>query len=182
MIQSGEVTVAFRRWKRPTVRAKGTLLTPVGQLKIRSLQEIDPQTIKKSDSLKAGFGSLQDLQKFLSKGEGDVFRIEFELLGPDPRIKLRNTAEISEADFETLRSKLRKMDSGKSGVWTQEVLRRIQDAPGKRAQDLADEMSVEKDWLKTNIRKLKNLGLTISLEVGYKLSPRGATYLDRAAK
>jgi hypothetical protein len=29
------------------------------------------------------------------------------------------------------------------------------------------------------VRKLKNLGLTISLRVGYELSPRGRTYLDR---
>jgi hypothetical protein len=28
-----------------------------------------------------------------------------------------------------------------------------------------------------NVRKLKALGLTISLEVGYRLSPRGQAYL-----
>ena len=32
---------------------------------------------------------------------------------------------------------------------------------------------------KRDVRKLKNLGLTISLEVGYRLSPRGEAYLRR---
>jgi hypothetical protein len=31
---------------------------------------------------------------------------------------------------------------------------------------------------KLDVRKLKNLGLTISLEVGYELSPRGQAFLD----
>ena len=31
---------------------------------------------------------------------------------------------------------------------------------------------------KLDVRKLKNLGLTISLEVGYRLSPRGEAYLS----
>jgi len=32
---------------------------------------------------------------------------------------------------------------------------------------------------KTDVRKLKNLGLTISLPVGYRLSPRGEAYVRR---
>jgi hypothetical protein len=31
---------------------------------------------------------------------------------------------------------------------------------------------------KLDVRKLKNLGLTISLVVGYELSPRGQAFLD----
>jgi hypothetical protein len=33
---------------------------------------------------------------------------------------------------------------------------------------------------KVHVRKLKNLGLTLSLPVGYRLSPRGEEYLARA--
>ncbi len=32
--------------------------------------------------------------------------------------------------------------------------------------------------LKADVRKLKKLGVTLSLEVGYELSPRGHAYLD----
>ena len=48
---------------------------------------------------------------------------------------------------------------------------------GVRAADLAESFGRETQPFKTDVRKLKNLGLTISLEVGYRLSPRGAAYL-----
>ena len=32
--------------------------------------------------------------------------------------------------------------------------------------------------LKRDVRKLKNLGLTLSLRIGYRLSPRGHAYLE----
>ena len=37
----------------------------------------------------------------------------------------------------------------------------------------------ERHPFKTDVRKLKELGLTESLEVGYRLSPRGRTVLSR---
>lgn len=63
------------------------------------------------------------------------------------------------------------------GSWTSEVLEIIDTTPGLKAQEIADQLKVDKDWLKVNIRKLKNLGLTISLEVGYKISTRGKCFL-----
>lgn len=39
-------------------------------------------------------------------------------------------------------------------------------------------MGQEKLHFKTDVRKLKALGLTESLEVGYRLSPRGTALLD----
>ena len=53
----------------------------------------------------------------------------------------------------------------------------IRDKPRVRAADLAKMMGKEKDDLKINIRKLKNLGLTISHDVGYTLSPLGELVL-----
>ena len=38
-------------------------------------------------------------------------------------------------------------------------------------------LNVEKDWLKIHIRKLKNLGFTISHEVGYSISVRGESLI-----
>jgi hypothetical protein len=35
---------------------------------------------------------------------------------------------------------------------------------------------------KLNVRKLKALGLTESLEVGYRLSPRGAAFLQSSGR
>jgi hypothetical protein len=39
-IRDGSVTLAFRRWRRPSVRAGGTVLTAVGQLEIVSVDEV----------------------------------------------------------------------------------------------------------------------------------------------
>ena len=47
----------------------------------------------------------------------------------------------------------------------------------QRAADLAAGFGRETQPFKLDVRKLKNLGLTLSLEVGYRLSPRGEAYL-----
>ena len=55
-------------------------------------------------------------------------------------------------------------------------------APGTPGHDRCVEYIVSRlEALKLDVRKLKNLGLTISLRVGYELSPRGAAYLRAAA-
>ncbi len=59
------------------------------------------------------------------------------------------------------------------------MLRLIGDRPGVRAGDLAAELGRERLAFKADVRKLKALGLTESLEVGYRLSPRGRAYLAR---
>lgn len=39
-IRDGRVTLAFRRWRRPTVKSGGTLLTAVGELPIVSVTQV----------------------------------------------------------------------------------------------------------------------------------------------
>ena len=58
------------------------------------------------------------------------------------------------------------------------ILRR----PHTRAPDLAAEMGRERDPFKIDVRKLKNLGLTRSFDVGYEVSPRGLAYLSRTRR
>jgi hypothetical protein len=65
-----------------------------------------------------------------------------------------------------------------SGPWTLAVLRAIEVAPAVRAADLAGPLGMERLHFKANVRKLKELGLTESLGIGYRLSPRGRAYLD----
>ncbi|WP_315860825.1 hypothetical protein [Amycolatopsis sp. EV170708-02-1] len=104
-----------------------------------------------------------------------MYRIGLRHLGPDPRRALSADAELSEKDAEAIGQRLSKMDRRRP--WTHETLRLIADNPGRRAQELADLLGRAKEPLKADIRKLKNLGLTLSLEVGYRISPRGAAYL-----
>ena len=65
------------------------------------------------------------------------------------------------------------------GPWTRETLELIAARPATRAGDLAAELGRERLPFKADVRKLKALGLTESLEVGYRLSPRGSAYLAR---
>ncbi len=58
------------------------------------------------------------------------------------------------------------------------MLTEIEDRPRVAARVLARRLGCEKDWLKPQVRKLKDLGLTVSLEVGYELSPRGRVALE----
>jgi hypothetical protein len=71
------------------------------------------------------------------------------------------------------------MDSSSSrGPWTGAVLALIADRPGIVSSALAEAMGWEKQDFKLHVRRLKELGLTLSLDVGYRLSPRGESYLN----
>jgi hypothetical protein len=61
------------------------------------------------------------------------------------------------------------------------TLELIRDHPGVRAGDLCGKVKMEMQPFKVNVRKLKALGLTESLEIGYRLSARGRAWLARLA-
>ena len=69
--------------------------------------------------------------------------------------------------------------ASREGAWTSQYLRLIADQPGVRAADLAESLGLAKKPFKQRVRKLKELGLTESLETGYRLSPRGQSFLLR---
>ncbi|MFO0944803.1 MAG: hypothetical protein U1D30_02470 [Planctomycetota bacterium] len=178
-IESGEVTVAYRRWRRPSVKPGGTLLTPIGKLSILSVEEVDAEQLTTSDARKAGSPSLAALIEELSQqSSGTVYCIRFTLAGPDPRIQLRSQHKLSQTEIDDLRTRLERLDSrAPNGPWTLRILRLISDHPQRSAAELAAGGGDEKEWLKLNVRKLKNLGLTESLNPGYRLSPRGEAFL-----
>ena len=87
---------------------------------------------------------------------------------------LRERADLSATERAQLVKRLADMDRGsRRGPWTEAVLDAISERPGTRAPDLAEAMGWETRPFKANVRRLKELGLTESLEVGYRLSPRG---------
>jgi hypothetical protein len=176
-IAAGEITLAFRRWRRPTVKTGGTLRTRAGVLAIESVDEIEPEQVTDADARRAGredrAAALADL-----RGDGRLYRIRFHPAGPDPRIALRQRADLSAAERLELDRRLGRLDAAsRHGPWTLQVLRLIAARPATRAADLAAELRREKLPFKADVRKLKELGLTESLEVGYRLSPRGWSYL-----
>ena len=60
-IVEGRITLAFRRWKRPTVKAGGTLLTSVGQLAIERVDAVALHDLTESDAVAAGFADVGEL-------------------------------------------------------------------------------------------------------------------------
>ena len=178
-IARGEVTLGFRRWQRPTVRTGGTLLTGAGQLEIRTVEQVDPRDITEADAHRAGFESREALLTELDKRDGgEIYRITFGSLNADPRVALREMP-LDQKQLETLRAKLARLDAASpAGAWTRKTLEAIRDHPGLRAGDLCKHVGQDRATFKPNVRKLKTLGLTISLEVGYRLSPRGLELLQ----
>jgi len=177
-IAEGRITTAFRKWKRPTVKAGGRLRTPIGELSIDAVDRIDESDITAADALAAGFVTPDDVVRMGAGREGDLYRVRFRLAGPDTRIALRNNAALTAADVAALQRRLDRYDAASArGPWTRAALDIITRKPAVRAPDLADELGYETQWFKTNVRKLKELGLTESLDVGYRLSPRGEAFV-----
>ena len=177
-IVRGEVDLAFRRWKRPTVKAGGTLKTAVGVLAIDAVERVTLKSITPALARRTGYEDRSQLLDELKKREGTVYRIRLHHAGADPRIALRKKAKLTTAERKELREKLEGYDRrSRLGPWTRAVLEIIRDRPATLSTDLAEELGFERAWFKANVRKLKALGLTESLEIGYRLSPRGLAYL-----
>lgn len=173
----GSITLAFRRWKRPSVKAGTQLKSPVGILQIDALDVTDPALITAEDAERAGYETVQALLVELNNFQGKLYRVEFHYVGKDPRIALRQDDELSDEDFESTRERLLRYES--RIAWTTKTLRMIQAEPGRRAGDLAPRLPMRTRTFKRRVRQLKDLGLTESLGTGYRISPRGTAYLER---
>ena len=66
-IQKGSITVAFRRWRRPSVKSGGTLLTAVGMLHIRDVSLVSLESISDADARRAGYESRETLVEELTE-------------------------------------------------------------------------------------------------------------------
>ncbi|GMU56995.1 MAG: hypothetical protein AMXMBFR33_61410 [Candidatus Xenobia bacterium] len=173
-IRAGTITLVFRRWRRATVKAGGQLTTRLGVLAIGSVKVVDPARISAADARRAGYATREDLLAQLTR-EGDCYRIEVSWAGADPRIALRQDTEL---DLPTLLEKLARLDrASPRGPWTWATLELIAARPAELAADIAASIGRDKPTFKADVRKLKALGLTESLKVGYRLSPRGQALL-----
>ena len=180
-LADGSVELAFRRWRRAGVKAGGTQLTPAGVLAIDSVDLVDVADITEDEARRAGYRDRSELLAELDRHpDGTLYRIAFRHAGADPRVALREAADVPEDELARIRARLARLDrASRHGPWTEAVLRLIAAHPGVRAADLAASFGRETQPFKTDVRKLKQLGLTESLDVGYRLSPRGRTVLAR---
>jgi hypothetical protein len=181
-IANGEVTVTFRRWKRRQAVAGKRQRTAAGIIEVTAVDVITEADITLADARAGGFPSVEALVADL-RGTPDLplYRIRFHAAGgPDPRAELAASAALTDDEVTALDARLARLDAASShGPWTAETLALIAERPALRAGDLADAVARERLPFKADVRKLKNLGLTLSLDVGYRLSPRGEAYLGR---
>ena len=180
-IAEGRISLAFRKWKRPTVKSEGQLRTAIGVLAIDSVDLVSERAITKQDALRAGYASRQELLAELNeRPDGQLYRIVLHYQGKDPRLDLRQQTQLSQKEVDEVRHRLTQMDArSRRGPWTAKTLRLIAKNPGKRAADLAQSLGMETKRFKADVRKLKELGLTQSLKVGYQLSPRGKAICNK---
>lgn len=175
-IRAGEVTLQFRRWRRRTVSPGGTLRTAVGVLRIGAIAPMSEAALTDADARMAGFADAQALRGWLAGGgkDGILERIEIAWSGEDPRTGLRDRDTLSAEALADIAGQLDAIDArSRDGAWTVRAMDLISTRPAVAAAELAAEMGLEKSLFKSRLRRLKDLGLTESLETGYRLSPRG---------
>lgn len=184
-IRAGEVSVAFRRWAAPRVRVGTRMRTAVGLVEVTSLEAVDPDALTEADARAAGAADRAALVAANASVRADrpLWRIGLRYAGEDPRRALREAAQLDARAVRELVQRLERIDArSRRGPWTRTVLELIARRPQTRAAELAAELGLETRPFKADVRKLKELGLTESLEVGYRLSPRGRALLDAIAR
>ena len=178
-IKAGTIDLAFRRWATPRVVVGTRMRTGVGLVEVTSLEQVSPSRLRAEDAKRAGAPSLAALKEALA-GRPDVpaWRIGVAYAGPDPREALRAAVPDAE-EIAAINARLDRLDASSShGAWTRETLDLIDLNPTVRAPDLAARVGRETADFKKDVRKLKELGLTESLAIGYLLSPRGEAVVD----
>ena len=181
---AGSVTLTFRRWDKPHVRAGGRYRChPIGVLEVDDVRLMRVGEIDDRDAKAAGFSDRAALLEFLRSGpKGDdvgdateVYRIALHHGGDGDRVEIALDDQLTQEDISAIASKLARLD-GKE-PWTAKTLRLIAKHPRIAASQLAKKLRRETLPFKVDVRKLKKLGLTQSFEVGYEVSPRGKAFL-----
>lgn len=170
-IAAGEVTLAFRRWRRAPPAAGARLLTAIGVLSLDRVDIVTDDDVTDADARRSGVASRAELLASLA-ASGTLLRIELRLITEDPRAALREERLNAESGPAMTR-RLQALDRHSDTPWTQQVLDAIGARSGTPARELARDAGVDVALFKRRVRRLKALGLTESLAVGYRLSPRG---------
>ena len=173
-IADGRVTLAFRRWRKAPQPVGSTLRTPVGVLTFDRVEAIDEGDITPGDIRRTGLTA--DALRASLVGDGALLRIELRLSGADPRIALRDQPPTP-AELDAIAARLARFDAAAEALWTLRYLQLVGERPAVVARVLAAAVGADLAVFKRRVRQLKELGLTESLEVGYRLSPRGEAFL-----
>jgi hypothetical protein len=190
-LADGTITLTFRRWKRPQAKVGGRSRVPRTDivLAVDALDVVRVVDITDDEAQRAGAADRAAVVKRLGKDvtpDTEVWRIAFHRVAPgdlDDGPALADRADLTDADVAELTKRLARLDAAAGyGPWTATVLQLIADHPGVVSTTLAEAAGRDRPGFKLDVRKLKKLGLTESLEVGYRLSPRGAAYRSAVSR
>jgi len=185
-LQSGAITMTFRRWQKPHVKPGGRYRChPIGVLEVDAIDRVTIARITEAEASRAGFATRDALIAYLAElgplePTTEIYRVTLHHGGDGDRVALALEATLTPADIEHIRGKLARLD--RSTAWTRRTLALIGKQPRIAASKLAARLGRETLPFKVDVRKLKKLGLTQSFEVGYEVSPRGRAYLAAVAR
>jgi hypothetical protein len=171
-IADGSITVTFRAWKRPQAKVGGRYRVAGMLIEAIDVRQVSIGEITAADARRAGAADVDALRSRLGISDA-VWRIDFVYVGADDRIARRN--DTSTDDLDGVIGRLARFD--RNGAWTRATLQLIERYPGIVSTTLARHVDQDRAVFKANVRKLKELGLTESLDIGYRLSPRGEAVL-----
>ena len=177
-IANGSITLVLRRWDKPRAKPGGTQRTVAGTIRVDDVTEHPGgYRVTAAQARAAGYPDAKSAQQDLDRRPAEhTYVITVSYLAPDERPDLAADDELSAADVEAITARLDRWDAA-TEPWTRPYLEMIGANEAVRAPDLAARVGLDVPRFKRRVRQLKGLGLTISLDVGYRLSPRGRAYL-----
>lgn len=184
----GSITLTFRQWPTARVKVGGRYrVHPIGVVEVSGVDRTRVGEITEAEARRAGFSDRAELLAYLkpaAKGpfgpRTELFRIELRHAGDGDWVAGSRDDQLSADDIAEIDARLARLD--RQRAWTRDTLTLIARCPRTAAAKLAQRLGREKPSFKADVVKLKKLGLTQSLEVGYELSPRGAAYWKVAGR
>ena len=172
-IRRGELTLTFRRWKRPQAKPGGLYkLPPEGAVRVTSVDVVEASDITDAEAKLAGHADRAETLAALGAGDSAIYRVAFEYVAPG------QIPAPTHPPADEIIDRLHATDRRAKRPWAVATLSLIANNPARRAADLAATLGFETAPFKANVRRLKALGLTESLEVGYRATDLGQDVLQ----
>lgn len=183
-LASGAVTLTFRLWKRPLAKVGSHHKVGDTVLEIDQVGRVRVGDITDRDAQRAGAADRGEIIRRLGVRGGDVdddtlvYRVEFHRVGSFTDLVGAGQRDLAHEELAEVIARLDRLDRASThGPWTRATLRAIAERPGVVSTDLAADLGRDRPSFKIDVRKLKRLGLTFSLEVGYRITPKGEAVL-----
>ena len=151
-------------------------------IEVDDIELVPFHTVTRADLQRAGAPDREALRRRAAHAgpvEDDtlLYRIEFHVAGDRPEPV---AAPVDHAAVDAVIAQLDRIDTrSSSGPWTRRVLALIGAHEATVSTELAEAVGRPRTEFKADVRKLKALGLTESLEVGYRLSELGRQVVAR---